>query len=332
MRTSTVLVLLLAVACESTDGPDSTGYTDTETDTETDTDAPTPEEEFALLVTESPPGPDNQDPANWGGVLQYTFVESGAPLVPATGIDATELHDPAGLGFRSVSEEMFVGNRHGSISVDGVAGSIHRFVYDPDARTFAASGEITGNGLGAVHQLAFDPATGELFAANYTTGISRFIFDASGAALPNGVIGAGTMRGVTVAPSGTRLYATSAGDDIRQFDLTTGAELPATFVETGAALHFLALHGDELYVAAFSTGRIHRFAVAADDSLTLIDSVDASQPVSIAFSEDGLEMFTAGHKDSDVIQRFAYDATNDTWTLTETVDAGSSLGALLVLE
>jgi hypothetical protein len=68
---------------------------------------------FELLVTQSPPGPQNTDPANWSGVLQFHLTASGGVLNPETGIDKTNLDDPAGLGFRSSTSELFVGNRWG---------------------------------------------------------------------------------------------------------------------------------------------------------------------------------------------------------------------------
>jgi formylglycine-generating enzyme required for sulfatase activity len=141
---------------------------------------------FDLVVTGTPRGPDNHDPGIWRGVRHYVVAEDGAALVAATGIGAGALHDPYGLAYRASSRELFVGNRHGNVAADGVAGSIQRFVYDSGTHTFTANGEITGNGLDGVHQLAFSPDTGELFAANVGSGISRFMFDASGAASPNG--------------------------------------------------------------------------------------------------------------------------------------------------
>ena len=44
-----------------------------------------------------------------------------------------------------------------------------------------------------------------------------------------------------------------------------------------------------------------------------------------------MEMFSAGHRDSDILQRFRYDATGDTWTASADVSAQKSLGDVLVL-
>lgn len=90
-----------------------------------------------VLITQSPPGPTNGDPATWGGVLQFQVSGDG-----------------------------------------GTSGSVSRFAYTRSTHAFTALPEITGNGLDGVHQVAFSPTTGELFAANQNNGISRFTFDA----------------------------------------------------------------------------------------------------------------------------------------------------------
>ena len=71
--------------------------------------------------------------------------------------------------------------------------------------------EITGNGLDGVHQVAFSPTTGELFAANQGNGISRFVFDNAGTPAANGTIGSGTTRGVFVAKTLPHHTRTPAG-------------------------------------------------------------------------------------------------------------------------
>lgn len=45
------------------------------------------------------------------------------------------------------------------------------------------------------------------------------------------------------------------------------------FVEGGSWLPDVTLPGDEVYVAALLTGRIHRLTVASGDTLTPVDSV-----------------------------------------------------------
>ena len=169
---------------------------------------------FIVLVTESPPGPDNGNRASWGGVRAFFVRGTGAVLESTEGIPATSLADPVGLAFRASSSEVFVSNRHGNNSADGVAGSIARFAFDPQTRRLAR-GAITGNGLAGVHQAAFNPVSGELFAANVKGGISRFTFDAAGTAVAADNA-TGEARGVAVSPDGKRLYVSGATPVIRQ--------------------------------------------------------------------------------------------------------------------
>ncbi len=95
---------------------------------------------FELFVTQSPPGPQNQDPASWSGVLQYHATNNSGPLVAGGGIDKTNLADPAGLAFRQSTRELFVGNRHGNNNPS----SISRFIFDGASRRLTPNGKITG--------------------------------------------------------------------------------------------------------------------------------------------------------------------------------------------
>jgi DNA-binding beta-propeller fold protein YncE len=296
------------------------------------TDAGASGARFALFVTQSPPGPQNGDRATWSGVLQFLADGAGAPLVTAPGIDKSLLADPVGLAYRASSREVFVANRHGNNAADGVAGSISRFVYDLATHALTANGTITGNGLSGVHQLAFDPQTGELFAANIVGGVSRFTFDAGGAAVPNGMIADGTTRGVAVSPDGKNLYVTTASNVVRHFALAGGAESTPFNVPAPGGLHFCRFHprtGD-LYVAALENQLIYHFTLTAAGDLVLGPNIAASSPGSVAFSPDGAEMLTSGHRNSDVIERFARGS--DTWTPTaNNLNAASSLGDLIVV-
>jgi hypothetical protein len=42
-------------------------------------------------------------------------------------------------------------------------------------------------------------------------------------------------------------------------------------------------------------------------------------------------MFVSGHRESSVLGRFSYDASNDRWVAGETFDAEESLGAVIVV-
>src|SRR5712692_136550 len=153
-----------------------------------------------LAAAVSPPG---NDPNHNGPVLLWRFTGTGplTPLPTIPGRPDTLLNDPFGVAVNSQGE-LFVGNREGNVG--GGHGSIARFTFDA-AGNYLPNGNITGNGLEAVHGVAFSPS-GELFAANYLNDqISRFVFDASGNAIPNGVItfGVGTqLVGVAFSPSG----------------------------------------------------------------------------------------------------------------------------------
>lgn len=283
---------------------------------------------FDLFVTQSPPGPVNQNPATWQGVLQFSVASSGAPLTPASGIDRSAVGDPGGLAFRAASSEVFVGNRHGN----NQPSSISRFFYNPGTHALIPNSTVTGNGLYGVHQLAFNPVTGELFAANYAGGVSRFTFDAAWNAIANGTIGSGTTRGVAVSPDGARLYVTTAGAVIRQFDLASGTELTPVTVPGGVGgLHCMRILNGVLYVAAFLDDRVYRYTIGSGNDLTYKDSIAVNDPVSVAFSPDGQEMFVTGHATSDLIYRFQYDAQTDSWVQTAAFDANSSLGDVLVV-
>ena len=288
-----------------------------------------PAAQFELFVTQSPPGPQNTDPANWSGVLQYHLTASGGILNPGAGIDKSNLDDPAGLGFRPSTSELFVGNRWGNSGPS----SISRSIYDPVTRRLTANGTITGNGLFGVHQVAFNPVTGEMFAANYGNGVSRFTFDTNGNALANGMIGSGTMRGVAVSPDGLRLYASSVSSVIRQFDLATGVELAGVIVPSNVGgLHFFQIQAGRLYVAAPSDNCVYRYTIGANDDLTLVDAItNAQAAIAVTLSPDGQEMFVSGHKTSDLIYRFAHNRQDDSWTDMGTVDTGSSLGGILTI-
>ncbi len=292
-------------------------------------DAAPPESGGALLVTKTPGG--NVGVALWDGILLYDIPTTGADAVQSADIDKSLVADPAGLAFRPGASEVLVGNRHGNTAADGTAGSITRFDYDPVARTFTPAGAITGNGLAGVHQVTVSPTTGELFAANVNAGVSRFTFDVDDDAVPNGTISNGATRGVVVSPDGARLYLTSANNVIRMFDLGTGAEATPLTLGTTANLHFMAIRQGQLYAAALADGKVYRFDIGVDNGLTLVEAIDSPTPVAVAFSEDETEMFVSGHLSGDLVARFRYDATEDTWTRTGEIVVSVSLGGVVML-
>jgi hypothetical protein len=282
---------------------------------------------FQIWVTESPPGPSNNDPATWGGIIRYRFSDNGAPGTSLTGIDRSLVADPCGLVFRVESHELLVGNRHGNTG----GGSISRFVYDALADDFIPNSSITGNGLAGVHQLALNPVTGELFATNYGGGVSRFLFDEYGNATPNGMIGGSQWtRGVAVSPDGGLLYVTSATPVLRTFDLGTGLELDPVSVAGAVSLHFIRLATDEfLYVADPYTSMIYQFAV--DETGVLSGQVDIGAPSAVgeALSPDGLEMFATGHLTSHQITRLRWEEASLSWISVTPLYPGVAMGDIL---
>ncbi|MFT3700269.1 MAG: hypothetical protein QM831_44405 [Kofleriaceae bacterium] len=291
-------------------------------------DASNPNSE--IFITQSPPGPDNGNMASWLGVLQFSVRGDGAALAAGTGLDKTMVEDPVDAVFRSASSELLISNRHGNNSADGVAGSISRFKYDQGTHALTSLGEITGNGLAGVHQIIFSPTTGELFAANVNTAISRFTFNGD-TPTPNGTISDGPTRGVFVSPDGARLYQTTASNVIRQWDLATNTELtPITFTTT-ENFHFFGYRKGDLYVAGLDGNHVYRFHIEGNDDLTMVETIDADAPIGIAFSADGEEMFITGHRTSDIVQRYTHQA-DDTWAVNGTsIDLGSSLGGIAIL-
>ncbi|MEP6864516.1 MAG: WD40 repeat domain-containing protein [Deltaproteobacteria bacterium] len=284
-----------------------------------------------IFVTQTPPGPQNADPANWSGVLQLSVRGDFAPLVMETGVAKTELADPAGIAFRSTSSELFVGNRHGNNAADGVAGTVSRRRYTQGTHALVVEPDITGNGLSGVHQVTFSPTSGEMFAANFGGGVSRFTFDADGVPVANGMISDGTTRGVLVTPDGSRLFVTNANNRIRSFDLATGTEVGTTTLSSSGVLHYLAYRLGDVYVAALADNMVYRYHLAANDDLTYVQAIAAESPVGVAFSADGAEMFVTGHQTVDLLQRYTYDAATDTWMSSGTMDLGSSLGGVVIV-
>ena len=176
-------------------------------------------------------------------------------------------------------------------------------------------------------QVALSPTTGELFAADLNTGISRFTIT-GGVASPNGTISTGAIRGVAGAPDGKRLYYTSASNVIKQFDLTTNAFLPDVTINTATSLHYLRFRGTgELYAADFG-GQVFSLTVDANDNLSPSSAIPSVGALSVAFSPDLTEMFIAGHGTGVISQ---YLLSGNTWVPSGVINTGTSLGDILVI-
>jgi hypothetical protein len=289
-----------------------------------------PSRAFAIVVTQSPGG-SNPNSATWGGVLQYLLPTDGGELQPLPGIDAGLLRDPIAVLFRPATSELFVSNRHGNTAADGIPGSISWFHYASGARDFTLVGTITGNGLNSVHQLAFNPATGELVAASANAAaVSRFLF-VDGGFVANGVLTASGLapRGVHVSPDGRRLSVTSADSRIRQFELDGGAELPSLTLPGAPVLHFFSTLGQTVFVAGLTNNQVYRLDEAPDGTLTFLGSFPAASPIAVVPDPTGLELFTSGHAASDVLERFGLDGGS--WVEQRRYPTSFSLGGIELL-
>lgn len=113
---------------------------------------------------------------------------------------------------------------------------------------------------------------------------------------------------------------------ICQFDLASGTELPAVSLGSRGNLHYIQVFRGSFYVAALDDGAVYRYVIGVNNELVFQRAYNAFAPIDVAFSPDGREMFVSGHRESDLIYRFAYDAANDDWIATAQLDAGTSLG------
>lgn len=294
--------------------------------------------QFSLLGAVSPPGT-TLPKASWGGVEQFSVASDGKPFDALVGIQANQVADPSGLAFRTSSSELFVGNRHGNNSGDGLAGSVSRFSYDTTNGHWTQSGAvITGNGLAEVGQVVFGPTSGALFAANGSgTAVSKFTFDTSGTAVAAGTLGpsGGSALGLAISPDEKTLYMTTTRlllPVISQIDIATKNVTPFTTTKIASGFGFLAVSNGTLYAPSPQAGTVLRLTIGADDKLTMKDTIAAQGAEAVAFSPDGQEMFVAGTSSSSpVIWRFAHDAKADTWTATTSEPAGATLGGIVAV-
>ena len=126
--------------------------------------------------------------------IQHYRVAADRTATALTPITGSELNNPEGMVVTSWSE-LIVANS-GPASNPGT--SLLRLTVDAQGNA-TQNGLISGNGLNFPVGLAFTP-WGELFAVNEATGtISRFTFDATHAAVPDGVV---DIPGPTVTSEG----------------------------------------------------------------------------------------------------------------------------------
>lgn len=318
----------------STDAAPEDEFTLPTTDASFDA-APSPR--FFILVTETPAG--SAPMVDWGGILRFDVADDFQPAIETKGadggtwVDKSLVADPIGLAFRQTSAEVFAGNRRGNAD-----GSITRFTYSKNTQSLTKTGDVaTGDGAGAVMQIAFSHDEMELYGARGGGEITRFKFDVNGNMSPNGKIGGlGSMVGVAVSSDGKRLYATQQfSSTIREFQLPSGTEVPGFAVQGASRPHLMVMDpkNNRLYVSDIQSNKIFVLAVDANDDLSLKQSVDATNPISVALSPTGNELFSTSHNFSppDVIERYRQDGGS--W-VTEgsqaTISTATALGGTLV--
>ena len=283
-----------------------------------------------MLITVSPPGPSNGNMATWGGVLQYQVAGDGADLIAGAGIATAMVHDPAGLAFRFQSSEIFVGNRHGNNSADGTAGSISRYTYTQGTHALDQS-------RGHHRKRPRRRPSGDVFTDDRRA-VRRerrhwcFALHVRG----RGCCGRGDDRersNARRARIARRQTPVGVGRVERHPSVRSrhGNELASVTLQTTGNLHYFAFRKRELYVAALGDNQVYRYTVDANDDLAFKQAIAASQPIGIAFSADGEEMFVTSHYNADVIERYRYQASDDTWMSMGTINVSSSLGGIVIV-
>lgn len=257
-----------------------------------------------VAIPKTTPG----DSPAYNGPIYLFSLQNTKPLKPLAPIPETYLNDPSYSTFNKKGE-LFVGNRHGN--VQGGVGSVSRFIVD-NKGNFTFNGTITGNGLDAVHGVAISPK-GELFAASHFTGtISRFVFDKTGMAIPNGTFETyGYPQAMAFSPEGELFIADSSYNIVRRYLLNpvTGAAIPNGEVAVigGDGLHGLTFSAKgEMFVGSIYNDTVFRYLFDSKGTPVANGSFPASGgPIGLAFSQSG-ELFVTGHLGGG-ISRFTFD-------------------------
>jgi len=152
------------------------------------------------------------------------------PLFNGTDLQ-NEVVGPRWMIFRD--RELFVG--------DGQS-VVRRFTFD-DARKLVSDGAIIDLGDSGARGIALHPETGELFVSLCCTEnrIERFLFDASGNAVPNGAITGGDMQSphdMTFSPWGELFVVNWDSASVSRFVFDAAGNASAKAPITGGSLNF----------------------------------------------------------------------------------------------
>ncbi|GMU82572.1 MAG: hypothetical protein AMXMBFR47_24430 [Planctomycetota bacterium] len=269
---------------------------------------------FQVVVAETPQGAGGGQP-----VERFAVSSQTNEFIRLSDIPGSMLDDPVSVVFRS-ADLLLVSNRDAHAG----GGSISTFMFGEDFTTYTQGPTITGNGVTDPVQMAFNPADGELFVTNWNTNVlSRFRFDGSGEAVPNGTIQMPDTQpqlGVAVRMSDQQLFVSSYSF-VRRFTRQAGGAYVhhSNFtIPGGVQIHFMKFRGDELYICDFGTSAVYRFTFDADGNPVPNGSVSSNGALDVAFSPAGDQMYVASHA-AGGISRFAYNAGSDGWDFVETV-------------
>lgn len=280
--------------------------------------------DYQLLVSEAVPGSVGQ--AQWKGVRRFYFSATGGFAGERVGVDKADCSDAAGV-FVAPNGELLIGNRHGNSG----AASATRYTYSTTTDTFTKVATITGNGLSGAHGLVTSPANSELFVSNVGNGVSRFLTPFT-APTANGVIRPGTStRGVFINPAGTLLYITvGVTGTLVRYDLSSGTS--TNYGVAGAnGLHFGAWRNGSLYIAGYYSANVAKINFDANGQPTSSSLIaTTANPLTVAFSPDGNEMYVGMHS-TGAVDRYSYNPIGDSWTRTGTFQSGTSLGDMSIL-
>lgn len=276
---------------------------------------------YHLLVAETFAG--SAPPSQWGGIRRYNFTGTGSAAVQGTGIAASALSDPAGLAFGS-NGELYVGNRHGNAA----ASSINRFKYNANTDSYTANGVITGNSLFGTHGIGLS-STGDIFASNVNGPISRFS-QVGNVVSPAGTMTSGATRDAFVSPDNQWVYVTEGtSGNLRKYNRATGTLANNFGIPSASGLHNGSWRGNELYLAAFSSGTIHRLVFDSNGNIASSSiALFSANCISLAFSPDGQEMYVAGHTNG-MISRYLFGGGS--WNPNGTIQTGVNLGDIQVV-